>query len=70
MFLARSVARTLGVPMDVGTLQRVRDTSEQAGLTRAERIGNVAGAFKARIRGRPGRALLVDDVRTTGATLA
>jgi len=51
-------------------LRRVRDTAEQAGLSRQERIRNVQGAFRARQIRRPGRVLLIDDVRTSGATLA
>jgi predicted amidophosphoribosyltransferase len=75
--LASWVARGLGLPLDTRTLARVRDTQPQAGLDRAERPANVRGAFRARPRlaasdlscGPPG-VLLIDDVRTTGATLA
>ncbi|MCA9664644.1 MAG: ComF family protein [Myxococcales bacterium] len=52
-------------------LARCSDTVSQAGLSRAERERNVAGAFTAdprRVAGR--RVLLVDDVMTTGATAA
>jgi len=55
-------------------LRRVRATPSQGGRNRAERIANVAGAFSATRLGRamlPGRrVLLIDDVMTTGATLA
>jgi ComF family protein len=68
--LARHVARALGVPLDVRILARVRATPDQAGLTRRDRTDNVKGAFRARVVPRPGNVLLVDDVRTTGATLA
>lgn len=68
--LARPVARALGVPLDTASLVRVRPTRDQAGLPRAQRAQNVRGAFATR-RALPGqRVLLVDDVRTTGATLA
>ncbi len=68
--LAKPVARNLGIPLDAGCLRRIRDTPEQAGLPRQQRTDNVTGAFRARIRPGAERVLLVDDVRTTGATLA
>jgi ComF family protein len=69
--LARSVARELAAPFDPVLLERVRDTSSQTGLTRNQRRRNVHGAFRVR-PGRvvPARLLLVDDVVTTGSTLA
>jgi ComF family protein len=70
--LARPVSRRLSAPFLPLALTRVRDTPRQASLGRADRLGNVGGAFAARLpkrlRGRP--VLLVDDVRTTGATLS
>lgn len=67
--LARPVARSLRVPFAPGWLTRRRETRDQAGLAREARLANVRGAFAAR-RVRPCRVLLVDDVRTTGTTLA
>jgi len=68
--LARPVARALGVPMRTRELRRVRPTATQASLPRGERLGNVRGAFRAKGATQLGRVLLIDDVRTTGATLA
>lgn len=53
-------------------LVRARDTPSQTGLDRAGRRANVRGAFVCRPVGRwpPRRVWLVDDVVTTGATLA
>lgn len=54
-----------------GALKRHRDTGSQASLSRDRRLQNLRGAFTAsaaRVRG--ARALLVDDVMTTGATAA
>jgi predicted amidophosphoribosyltransferase len=66
--LARPLAAALGVSLQTSWLRRVRDTAVQAGLSRDARIHNMRGAFRARPVA-PSRVLLVDDVRTTGATL-
>ncbi len=70
--LARYIGEQLQVPVQVRAIERRRRTPQQARTAGAkERQRNVAGAF----RGRPGlvegrSVLLVDDVTTTGATLA
>ncbi len=65
--LARPVARVLGARFHPRLLERTRATEKQAERGREARLLNVAGAFRA--RGPFRRAvLLVDDVRTTGAT--
>jgi ComF family protein len=70
--LARPVARRLGLDHLPAALARTRATPRQAALDRAARAANVAAAFRCTspgaVAGR--RVLLVDDVRTTGATLA
>jgi ComF family protein len=70
--LGGAVAAELSLPLAARALARTRATPPQARLARAARLGNVAGAFRVRrpgaVRGR--RVLLVDDVSTTGATLA
>ncbi len=71
--IARAAARHLGLPY-APLLGRERATIAQFDLDRGDRAANVAGAFVAR-RGPAadpsGRwVLLVDDVITTGATLA
>lgn len=73
--LARRAARLLEpVPTVVGALRVTRDTADQAGLSAGARAGNLAGAYAVRPAAAPalaGRAVvLVDDVVTTGATLA
>lgn len=67
--LAEPLADSLGVPLDTRRLSRIRDTQVQASLPRAAREMNVRGAFKAQRDDRHRRVLLVDDVRTTGATM-
>jgi len=68
--LAVPVARALGVPLDMSHLGRRRDTKPQVGLEADARAVNVRGAFLASPDPRRSRVLVVDDVRTTGATLA
>lgn len=69
--LARTVATALGVRVEPRALQQLRTTASQTGLDRRARRRNVRGAFGASptLRGVACIAL-VDDVVTTGATLA
>ncbi|MBX3197735.1 MAG: ComF family protein [Labilithrix sp.] len=70
--LAAPVARRLGIAFAPRALVRSRDTPRQVALDREQRVVNVAGVFAARERSRlsGARVLLIDDVRTTGTTLA
>lgn len=69
--LGQQVRRRLKIPV-VEVLRRIRYTPPQVGLTRALRASNLRNAFAVtrpdRIAGQ--RVVLVDDVWTTGATLA
>jgi len=69
--LAGALGEAIGRPVRTGLLARVRNTRPQVGLNPTERDANVRGAFGMRHSvPTPGvRALLVDDVYTTGATL-
>lgn len=68
--LARALARSLGIPVDVRTLRRVRATPRQTNLKAGQRRINVRGAFavagNANLTG--ANVVLVDDVLTTGST--
>ncbi len=69
--LARALARRLQRRFEPRALRRTRPTAQQTGLGSVARRRNVAGAFRAdptRVADVP--VLLVDDVVTTGATLA
>lgn len=72
--LARRVARHLGLPGQADVLARLVDTPHQVGASREERHRNLAQALIVEprwiepMRGR--RVALVDDVVTTGATVA
>ncbi|MBQ7060430.1 MAG: hypothetical protein IJM85_01465 [Clostridia bacterium] len=50
-------------------LERLRDTPKQARMTKKERLKNVKHAFRASDAVSGLSIVLVDDVRTTGATL-
>jgi predicted amidophosphoribosyltransferase len=66
--LARELGR--GWELEVATLlRRTRSVGRQTGLPLAERRRNVTGAFEAARTAR-GTVILVDDVYTTGATVA
>ena len=68
--LAQEVSGTLHVPAMKDGIARVVDTPPQVGLSRPQRLRNVAGAFSARPGAYSrGGVLLIDDVATTGATL-
>jgi competence protein ComFC len=70
--LARHLARLKGVELLENSLVKVRNNPAQTSLTGAEREDNVRGAYAVKkpdsVNGRV--VLLVDDVCTTGATLA
>ncbi len=74
--LARYAGRMLGIPYAPRAMKRVRDTPSQTSMSMEERHRNVRGAFAlngARARRRlldVGHVAVVDDVMTTGSTLA
>ena len=74
--LARYTGRMLGVPCAPRAMKRVRDTPSQTSMSMEERHRNVRGAFAvngARAQRRlleAGHVAVVDDVMTTGSTLA
>jgi ComF family protein len=73
LLLARQLTRDAPGKTNAHLLLRIRHTPPQQGLTRAQRLRNLRGAFlveplhAAQIQQR--RVLLVDDVMTTGASL-
>jgi predicted amidophosphoribosyltransferase len=72
--LATFAAPEIGAPIDTRLLRRIRPTGQQASLDADGdgRRANVAGAFACRPPrvDRPRPVILVDDLATTGATLA
>ncbi len=71
--LASAIAKTSGAPLCQDVLIRQHFVASQKGQSADQRFANLYGAFglrekrRALIKGR--RIILVDDVRTTGATL-
>ena len=68
--LARALGARWRLPVRSDVLVRRRETATQTALTPEARLANVAGAFQSRIGDRGLRIVLVDDVFTTGATIA
>jgi ComF family protein len=67
--IAQALGTRVGLTVRADILSRVRETPTQTALTPEGRQANVAGAFRA-IGAGGLRCVLVDDVFTTGATLA
>ena len=68
--LARPIALFFKIPFSSHALSRTRETRTQVGLSVAERMENMSGAFQAKEQLVKGKAILVvDDVATSGATL-
>jgi ComF family protein len=68
--LAERLAPRVGVPMRETWLARTRRTAPQTELSAAERRVNVRGAFAASSAASGANVIVVDDVYTTGATVA
>ncbi len=72
--LARALAQKTHLPVIPDALQRKKHTLPQTGLSRRQRAENVQGAFavnprhKSELKGK--NILLIDDVHTTGSTVA
>jgi len=67
LLLAEALATRTGTPM-VDCLERTGPARTQVGRDRAGRLSGIAGSIRTGGPA-PGRAVLVDDVVTTGATL-
>ena len=68
--IAKHLAARLGLTVDAGLLIKTRSTRPQARLTDAERKRNLKDAFASDDSVKGKRIMLLDDVRTTGATLS
>ena len=70
MLLADHLAAASGLPVKPRWLRRWRGTRPQTELTAGERRANVAGAFAASPRVAGAHVIVIDDILTTGATVA
>ena len=69
--IARPLAKRFGIPLLRDALKRTRATEAQTELSALQRRRNVRGAFAADFDGAiPEHVAVLDDVFTTGATLA
>jgi ComF family protein len=68
--IARPLARQMNLPLDCRSCVRARHTEHQTGLSAKERRGNVHGAFEIRRALAARRIAIIDDVVTTGSTVA
>jgi ComF family protein len=70
--LGERLSSATRIPLDRTSFRKTKDTPPQVGLPRSQRIKNLRGSFGVsrpdRIRGKS--VLLVDDVATTGSTVA
>jgi len=67
LLIARALGDAWSLAVQESALTRPKDSTTQTALTPGARLANVAAAFVAQAGS--GRAVLVDDVQTTGATL-
>ena len=71
--IANHVSKLVGVPV-ISALEKIKENTHQAGLTRKERIKNIVNTIavsekeKETIKGKT--ILVIDDVFTTGSTLS
>ena len=70
--LGKEIGNRLGLPLEEKVLIKERETKDQIGLTREQRLANLRGAFTVDkpqlVKGKS--LLLVDDIFTTGSTVS
>ena len=66
--IAQVLSAQLDIPLDTQSLQRIRDTEAQAGLTANQREKNILKAFVCNNDADYQRVAVVDDIVTTGST--
>ncbi len=67
--LAEHFCEQLDLPQPLDALKKIKETERQEKLNKKQRQENLVGAFAASEEVRGKRVLLIDDIKTTGATL-
>ena len=67
--LARPIANTFNIAVDVQSVNRVRDTQSQTGLDKKQRRKNIRGAFEIVRPLNADHVVILDDVVTTTSTV-
>lgn len=67
--LAKRLSKALNVPVKKKSLIKVKENQVQHNLSLNERFGNVKDAYRATEKIKGQTVLLLDDIKTTGATL-
>lgn len=67
--LAEEVSKRCGIPVREDLLKRTRETAKQSLMTREQRLKNLRSAFSASDECKGAAIILIDDIKTTGATL-
>jgi ComF family protein len=70
LLIARVISKKFNIPLLMDNLRKIKETPPQIGLSAKERLLNLKNAFEVRGSIQGLRLLLVDDVMTTGATVA
>ena len=70
LLLSRNLSKVSRLPLTYNILARNRDTRQQTGLSKKQRLDNIKGAFSVKDKTTfdNKRVLLIDDVFTTAAT--
>jgi len=67
--IAAALSRQLSIPLDLRSLQRIRPTQPQSGLSPHKRRQNIRQAFEYHARHPYQAVAIVDDVITSGSTM-
>lgn len=67
--LAKALSKTLNIPVREKSLIKIKDNQAQHKLSLIQRFGNVQDAYRADKKINGQTVLLLDDIKTTGATL-